>query len=121
MGAVRAVTRALIVFHDHGCHWLDPLLRPGFRHVLCAIDDGRYWIQVDGRTGRPVIELLADNTFPLADHYRGQDFTVLDHFCGDDPVTLPLTLTNCVGLVKTTLGIRSLAVTPYQLYRSLTS
>ncbi|TXH55978.1 MAG: hypothetical protein E6Q97_07555 [Desulfurellales bacterium] len=30
-----------------------------------------------------------------------------------------LTLPNCVGVVKAMLGIKSLAVTPYQLYRDL--
>lgn len=111
---------SLVVFHDHGAHVLDPLLKEGFRHCFCVVDDGSYQIKIDGLAGLPHVEVVAPSGFDLMAFYAKEGFTVVEVANGAPP-NLPLTLTNCVGLVKAVLGIQAFGVlTPYQLYRRLT-
>lgn len=111
--------RAIVVFHDHGNHCFDPILKSGFRHVFCVVDDGAGWIQIDGRNGVPTIETVCANDFDLAKFYRCKGFTVVEIRKGRG-LRLPLVLSNCVGLVKATLGLHfPFCVTPYQLFRRL--
>ena len=112
---------ALVVFHGHGDHWLSRLLRPGFRHVFCAIDDGRYWIAIDGKMGVPEIKVVAGADYDLESFYLDQGFTVLATTMGRYPPPGPIAIANCVGMVKAVLALSApLAVTPYGLYRRLT-
>ncbi len=113
---------ALAVFHDHGCHVLDPLLKPGFRHVFCAVqDDNGYWIRFDAKAGIPDIDVVADRDFDLAEFWRGHDMTVVETSRGTKAPWLPFINANCVGLVKIVLCIRApWVLTPYQLYKRLT-
>mgnify|MGYP003126675651 CR=1 FL=1 len=109
----------IVVFHDHGGHWLDPLLKKGFKHVFCAIRSGDYWIVVDGRTGGPVVQVVAGADYDLKSFYENEGYTVLVVERGTG-LRLPLVLSNCVGIVKATLGLGHFGVlTPYQLYRRL--
>lgn len=117
---------ALVVFHDHGSHWLNPLLKKGFRHAFAVVCDGVHWIRVDAKTGVPDFEIVAPYTGKngftpndLATFYVGQGFTVLNVKRGTG-VYGPLVYANCVGLVKAALGINAFGViTPYALYRRL--
>lgn len=110
---------ALVVFHDHGCHVLDPLLRRGFRHVFCVISQGPYWIRIDGMAGKPTVEVVAGTQIDLAAFYRNEGYTVVS--VNEGPGTrAPFAIANCVGLVKAVLGLRApFALTPHQLYRFL--
>ena len=111
---------SLVIFHDHGAHMLDPFLKEGFRHCFCVIDDGHYQISIDGRAGLPHVEVVAASCFDLREFYAKEGFTVVEVDRGTPP-RLPLTLTNCVGLVKAVLGIQAFGVvTPYQLYKEIT-
>jgi len=112
--------KALVVFHDHGEGWLCRLLKPGFRHVYCAINDGCYWIVTDGQAGLPEVKVAAAADYDLAAFYREQGFTVVETRQGARPPLGPFSIANCVGMVKAVLAIRSTAVTPYGLYRHLT-
>jgi hypothetical protein len=112
----------LVVFHDHGNHWLDALLAPGFKHCFCAIADERgYWISVDGRMGRPVIRCEAATDYDLETFYTDQGFTVVRvPEWARGSIRTPLVFSNCVGMVKAALGINAFGViTPRQLYRKL--
>ena len=109
---------SLVIFHNHGSHILDPFLRRGFRHVFCAVRVGDYWVTIDGQAGLPAINVVAPVDFDLRSYYEGQGFTVLRTAIGS-PGRWPYVLANCVGMVKVILGIRSMAATPYQLYRYL--
>jgi hypothetical protein len=110
---------ALVVFHDHGSHRLSCLLAPGFKHVFCAVNDGNYWVTIDGRDGKPAFEVVATADYDLKSFYECEGYTVLETERGDGAV-LPLALTNCVGLVKAAIGINAFgAVTPRQLFRRL--
>jgi L-ascorbate metabolism protein UlaG (beta-lactamase superfamily) len=112
---------AYVVFHEHGNHWLDPLLHPRFRHCFVVVPDpAGYWIRIDGMDGRVGVEVVAALDFDIKSFYEGEDFTVVE-VNKRGRIRLPITLTNCVGMVKTVLGINAPWVwTPYQLHRNLT-
>ncbi len=113
--------KALAVFHDHGNHILDPLLKTGFRHCFAAIASDEVWIRIDGQVGCPVFEVVAPADYDLASFYRAEGYTVIETEQRSTPTRWPLTLTNCVGLVKTVLCINApLVVTPWRLYRHMT-
>jgi hypothetical protein len=117
--------KALVVFHngiseDGRQHWAVWLLRPGFKHVFCAVQSGDYWITIDALQGVPAVEVVAPADYDLAAFYRGQPgFTVVETEQREKPLLSPFAVTNCVGLVKATLCVRSLAVTPRQLFKHL--
>ena len=112
--------KALAVFHDHGTHFLAPLLKRGFRHVFVVLQNGNYWIRVDGMTGVPDVEVVAGADCDLATFYRAEGFVVKEVDVGESPPFGPFIFANCVGLSKTLLGIRKLfIVTPHGLYRYL--
>lgn len=109
---------ALVMFNDSGTggHPLAPLLKPGFRHTFCAVRDGHYWSIIDYAKGRP--EVYVSDIDDLAGHYSGRGHTVIavDKRPG---CVMPVEVVSCVGLVKTVIGIRSFAITPWGLYRHL--
>ncbi len=111
--------KALVVFHDHGCHVLDPLLRQGFRHVFCAVESGDSWISIDSRAGVMVVKVVAPSGYDLATFYRGEGFTVVETTQRAVPTRAPFAMANCVGCVKAVLSICSFAVTPWRLYKFL--
>lgn len=112
--------KALVVFHDHGIHWLDRFMQPGFKHCFVAVrTDGR-WITLDGRAGLPVVEIAAEADCDLAAFYRGEGFTVVET---EQRIRVPFTIAvpySCVGLAKGILAIGApFSITPYQLYKHL--
>lgn len=112
--------RVLAVFHGHGNHVLAPLLRDGFKHVFCALDDGNVWVRVDMMSGVPEIEAVAPSGFDLAAFYRDEGFTVVETEQGTRPPHGPLAALNCVGLTKIVLAIGApMVLTPWQLFRYL--
>ena len=62
----------LVVFHDHGCHILDPLLEKGFRHCFAAVQTGDYWVTIDGKAERRirVVDLLGKLADVLSNRVR---------------------------------------------------
>lgn len=112
--------RCLIVFFDPEKTRYEWLLKPGFRHVFCAIDDGTYWIMWDARDGRTVTQVVQASDYDLADFFEKKGYKVLEIEQGP-PLKAPLITANCVGLVKAVCSISApLAITPWQLYRRLT-
>lgn len=113
--------RCLLIFWDPPDARWQWALKPGFRHVFCAVDDGRYWVTFDARDGRTAVEVVQASDYDLAGFYRRQDgFTVAETVRGG-PLQTPLVVANCVGLVKAVCSIRApLAATPYALYRHVT-
>ena len=111
---------SLVVFHTMGGHWMDPILHKDFKHCFVAVKDDHNWITLDSRMGLPTIRVVARSDYDLASFYANEGYPVVEVNAGR-PSKLPLTLTNCVGMVKSVLGIQAFGVvTPYQLYRRLT-
>lgn len=111
------MTDALAVFHGRGTHPLSPFLKPGFRHVFCAVRHGHYWAVIDAADGLPAVWVAGIDD--LAGWYRGQGYTVVE-VTGRRGVRVPLCIASCVGLTKAVVGIRSWALTPWQLHQHLT-
>lgn len=118
--------KALAVFHGCGAGALARLFgRPGFRHCFAAVADGDYWIEIDGRAGRPVLAVVAASAFDLARHYREAGCTVVEmamaaNADGGRHARWPWMAATCVGATKKVLGVGApWVLTPWQLHRYL--
>jgi hypothetical protein len=113
--------KAIVVFHDHGDHWLDRFLKPGFKHCFVAVEADGHWITLDGRAGLPVVEIVAPADYDLATFYRSRGYAVVETKQRGRVPLMPFVPANCVGLVKGVLAIGAvLVLTPWQLYTHLT-
>jgi len=111
---------ALVVFGTDGNAWWSRLCRRDFSHCFIVVDDGRYWIALDGDRGRARLKVVAGSDYDLAAFYREQGLTVVETMVPDGPPFWPLILATCVGIIKRLLVIRApWVLTPYQLYRYL--
>lgn len=112
--------RALVVFGDPEDARYQWLLKPGFRHVFCCLDDGQYWIMVDGRDQRPVFQAVQGHDYDLAGWFRKEGHIVIEMEYDRGQIRSPLIVSNCVGIVKAALCLHAPFVwTPLQLYRHL--
>ena len=107
-----------MVFRD-GCHPLSWILKTGFQHCFVCVKSDGFWIQVDAERGIPVIKTVATADFDLLTHIRNMGFTVVETYQRTFAVTFPISVRNCVGLVKTVLCINSWSLTPCGLYNYL--
>ena len=113
--------KALAVFHGHSDHILAPFLKRGFRHCFAAVVSGPYWIRIDAQAGYPDLEAVALADYDLATFYRAEGYAVIETQQRSDGNRGIVTLSNCVGMVKTVLAVNApLVMTPWQLYRRLT-
>lgn len=112
----------LVFFGDaDGTAWWAGLCRPGFRHVSAAAyyaDRGRWVYYNPARTGT-VIEIYDGDEFDermgLLMHTSAAVLRVQSRFGRRSTPAV----WHCVGAVKALLGIRSMCVGPYGLYRHL--
>ncbi|MBP2313382.1 hypothetical protein [Azospirillum soli] len=115
--------RAWVVFRGDAELWWLRLLKPGFRHCLALLNDGRRWVMVDPlATFMDVAVLDVAPGWDLPGWFRGQGMEVVAA-----PVRRGLTRPapwgpfTCVEAVKRVLGLHApFVVTPWQLYRRLT-
>ena len=120
--------KAIISFRGYGEHPLGWLLKDGFKHVVIAVltPDGN-WVEIDYAVGVPIVTVMGGADFDLNKFYMEQGFTTVEKqqtinkqfkfnlFRGN------IFVANCVGLAKAILGLDSFAITPYQLYKRLTT
>jgi hypothetical protein len=114
--------KCLLIFGAENAHPLAWLLNRKRRHVWCALQDTdrNMWVSYNWHQGVPVIQAEAAADYDLATHYRAQGFAVVEVERGTEPRLLPLVMNNCVGHVKVICALSTFAVTPHQLYRSMT-
>ena len=98
--------------------WYTRWLKPGFIHCLVLVESKGQWIKIEGQNGMVCIA-LAGSFNNVAKHYSNQGATVVVTNV-DVNLMFPLVERTCVGLTKAVLGIRSWALTPWQLYQHLT-
>lgn len=111
--------KALVCFSGRSDHPLAWLLHKEFRHVFVAVQVEECWVRIDGADGRVRVEIAANAGYDLAALYRDHGFTVIETEQGPGWVG-PFVPANCVGLVRSVLGLRAPFVfTPYQLYKRL--
>ena len=117
--------RAIVVFKNaEGTrrHWLAPLLKDGFRHCGVAVEAGDYWVFVDPNPDCIRFCVPALKNYDIADYFKDRGFSTVELETTGRDVRVPLVVSNCVGVVKTVLGIRKFSIiTPYQLYKYLRS
>lgn len=112
--------RALVVFHGHGGHILLPLLKEGFKHCFCVIDDGTFWARIDMMAGVPEVEVVAGSQFDLATFYRNEGMTVVETKQRERPPHRAIWPAHCVTFVKIMLAVSApLVLTPWGLFRYL--
>ena len=79
-----------------------------------------YWVFVDPNPDCIRFKVPALKNFDIAKYFQDQGFAVVELETAGVDVKVPLVVSNCVGVVKTVLGIRkALIITPYQLYKYL--
>ena len=116
----KVTRRAVVVYRDSQWHWLSPLLKRGFGHCAVAVESGEYWVFVSPCPDNVRFVVMANKSFDVAEYYRKYGFTVSETTCHGHEMKAPLSLSNCVGVVKAVLGIRKMSIiTPYQLYKYL--
>jgi hypothetical protein len=115
--------RAWVVFSGVAALWWLRPLRPGFRHCLVALDDGRHWVVIDPTAPRTDVAVLERAGVPdLPDRFRALGLTVVPAAvrCGATRPA-PWAPFTCVEAVKRVLGLRApFVLTPWQLHRHLT-
>ncbi len=112
--------KALVVFHGSMEHPLSRWLKTDFQHVFCAVlDINGLWVYCDARGGCPDIKAVSAEEFDIAEFWRDAGYTVVETETRKLPPRAPFVVANCVGFTKALLGIRSFALTPFQLYKYL--
>lgn len=115
--------RSVVVFTCAREHWLAKALRPGYQHVFCSVPcehDEKASIIIDLTARGIEVWPVQGDADDLCLHYRkrGDRALTVDYRPGNRHL-LPSTTNSCVGMTKQLLGIRSAALTPYQLFRHL--
>ena len=112
---------ALVIFEDTNLHPLGHLLKQGYRHVWCAVLDERQhsWVGHDLRLAGYFTTVLCEPDYPIQQFLRDQGSEVISITKRNLRPRGPILLNNCVGLTKAVCGIRSRAVTPWQLRQHL--
>ncbi|MGD9509777.1 MAG: hypothetical protein AB7I59_08215 [Geminicoccaceae bacterium] len=114
---------ALVVFEHRGATWPLRMLRPGFRHCFCLVQDGAIWSLCDPLKTRIVLRSVPELTeLDLLEVFEEQGAIVLRGLvasgeCGRRAMLRPMT---CVEVVKRILNLDLPSVfTPHQLYLRL--
>jgi hypothetical protein len=112
---------ALVIFEHNNLHPFGGMLKRGYRHVWCAVLDTRQhaWVGHDMRLEGYTTTVLCEPGYPLAKHLRDSGAEVIETTRQPQGTLGPIILNNCVGITKAVCGIRSMAVTPWQLRQHL--
>lgn len=115
------MTDALVIFEHNNLHPLSGALKLGYRHVWCAVIDesAHAWVAHDLRLEGYSSAVMSAPDYPLAEHLRDQGKEVIEITRSRRRPIGPVIMNNCVGLTKAVCGIRSWAVTPWQLRQHL--
>lgn len=111
---------AAVIFCEENDHPLSGALRRGYKHVFCAVPsphDDATSIIVDFTLLSGISILPVDGTVAgVAAHYDEEGLEAfLVPYRPERRSKWPVLLNNCVGLTKNIVGIRSWALTPWQL------
>jgi hypothetical protein len=114
---------AYLIFGSENDHPLAWLLNKRHRHVWCIVADLEHqtWVSYDWGQGLPELRTEAALDYDVKGHYEshGYDVVVIPEGARE-AVQGPLVLNNCVGHVKSVMGIRGFSFFPHQLYRQVT-
>lgn len=112
----------LLCFYDGETPtWWQKILKPGFRHVCacCYFADIGMWVYYNPTRRGTEIQVARPDDFAGRWAQLARDCAAILRFPSQaDRNATPLSWW-CVGAMKALLGIRSGALSPYQLYRDL--
>jgi len=114
---------AYLIFGSENDHPLAWLLNKRHRHVWCIVADLEHqtWVSYDWAQGLPELRTEAALDYDVKGHYEAHGYDVVTIPEGArEAVQGPLVLNNCVGHVKSVMGIRGFSFFPHQLYRQVT-
>ena len=115
---------ALVVFSPEVDHWLGGALHRLFKHVYCVVPTAdNVSTEINLTCAGILTKSFSGTPAELLWTYDDLEDTTLAMLVPYDPAErhlMPHTLNNCVGLTKQLLGLRSWALTPYQLFKDLT-
>jgi hypothetical protein len=114
--------KAFIVFGSDNEHPFSFLLNRKRRHVWCimADNDAGMWVSYNWHQGVPQVRVEAALDFDIASYYRQDGWDVIPYEYEPEAVATPYVLNNCVGHVKSVLGIGGWSLVPNQLYKYIT-
>lgn len=101
--------------------WWANMLRPGFRHVwaACWYEDQQRWVYFNPALTGIEIGIFTEEEFPaklgILLHHSTAVLRVASRYGRGATPAVPW----CVGSVKSLLGVRCAALTPWRLYRAL--
>ena len=95
--------------------WYARWLKPGFVHCFVLVEKQGEWVKVEGARGKLDVTYLGKISDAAA-YYEGTTVATTVRY---ESLRSPWIVGSCVGLTKSVLGIRSFALTPWQLYKYL--
>ncbi len=114
--------RAYLVFSETNDHWAGGLLRGRFKHVHVLLYDEptNIWLFHNYGSEGHVMRVFGSGDVDVKAFSEREGGTVVALTARPaEAIRLPLVLNNCVGMAKALCGLRTWAVTPDQLYRSV--
>jgi hypothetical protein len=114
---------AYLIFGVENNHPFAWMLNKRCRHVWCVLADhgAGMWVSYNWHQGLPVVRVEAALDFDIGSYYTQAGWTVVDlSWLERSPVQGPFILNNCVGHVKSVLGIGGFSLVPNQLLKYVT-
>jgi hypothetical protein len=114
---------AYLIFGAENNHPLAWILNKRCRHVWCVLadHDAGMWVSYNWHQGLPVVRVEAALDFDIGSYYIQAGWNVVDlSWLERSPVQGLFILNNCVGHVKSVLGIGGFSLVPNQLLKYVT-
>lgn len=114
---------AYLIFGAENNHPFAWILNKRCRHVWCVLadHDAGMWVSYNWHQGLPVVRVEAALDFDIGSYYIQAGWNVVDlSWLDRSPVQGPFILNNCVGHVKSVLGIGGFSLVPNQLLKYVT-
>lgn len=118
--------KAIVVFQEESGHPFSRVLKKNFKHCFVCLSSGPHWIEINMALNVVDVKVMTDSDYDMEDFYRNQGhIVVLTSQRAMRPSKWNILygtfmVANCVGLVKSILGINTFSWTPYSLYKELT-
>lgn len=112
----------LVFFENDTEHWWTRPLKRGFRHVSAAawFADQQRWVHVNPSSKGLFVDLYGAEEFDGRLWQLVRDSTLILRMpTAKDCIAMPGLTWFCVGTIKALLGVRSCALSPWQLSRHL--
>ena len=109
-----------LIFSD-GDIWISKFLKKGFGHVRVVVNDGYNWIHINPSRTHLEWEIMnyLPSDSPFNDHFHGSTIVKIHTEARKRNWIFRIGVMSCVLMIKYYLGLHSISLTPYQLYKSI--